>query len=329
MNPIKPRFSRRRFLRNSVAAGGALILPGSLLAETKTPVSETLAATLHGSLTPEQRKLLCFAFDHPLRRKVDNNWHVTDPMIRDFLTADQQQMVREIFLNLHSDAFRGEVMKQVEHDNGKGGFGDSSIALFGEPGSGKFEFVLTSRHVTRRCDGDSVAGKAFGGPIFYGHAAQGFNETAEHPGNVYWYQAKRANEVFGMLDGKQREKALLDKPRSESGNTTVQLRRDGVGLEGIPIADLTADQKAHALKVLEDLLMPFRPEDVTESMALINKVGLEKHTLAFYKAHDIGGDGVWDTWQLEGPGLVWHFRGKPHVHTWVHIADPTVPEEGA
>lgn len=33
-----------------------------------------------------------------------------------------------------------------------------------------FEFVLTGRHCTRRCDGDSVEGAAFGGPLFYGHA---------------------------------------------------------------------------------------------------------------------------------------------------------------
>lgn len=322
-------FSRRRFLHRAVAASSAIALPGALEAAPEKLASESLVTTLHGTLTEEQRKEICFSFDHPLRRKVDNNWHVTEPIIRDFLTPDQQQMVREIFLNLHSEAYRDQVMKQVIHDNGAGGFGDSSIALFGEPGTGKFEFVLTSRHVTRRCDGDSVVGKAFGGPIFYGHAAQGFNEKPDHPGNVYWFQAKRANEVFAMLDGKQREKALLLQPRPERGNATVQLRRDGVGLEGIAVADLSTDQRAHVLKVLEDLLMPFRAEDVAESMALINKVGLERHSLAFYKGHDIGGDGIWDTWQLEGPGLVWHFRGKPHVHTWVHIADPEVPDEAA
>ena len=44
--------------------------------------------------------------------------------------------------------------------------------------------------------------------------------------------------------------------------------------------------------------------------------------MAFYKAHDVGGDGVWDTWQIEGPSMVWHFRGDPHVHTWVNIREP-------
>jgi hypothetical protein len=323
------RFSRRRFLRGACAVTGAAAVPSLVLAQDKAPRSETLAATLFGSLTGEQRAKLCFPFGHELRREVDNNWHITEPKISQFLNPDQQAMVREIFLGLHGEEYRDAVFRQVEHDAGKGGFGAGAIAFFGEPGTGKFEFVYTGRHVTRRCDGDSVAGKAFGGPIFYGHAARGFNEAADHPDNVYWFQAKRANEVYQMLDGRQREAALLQAPRPERGTETVRLKRDGQGLEGIPVADLTADQQAHVWKVLEDLLKPFRAEDVAESMALIRKVGLERHHLAFYQAHDIGADGVWDTWQLEGPGMVWHFRGKPHVHTWVHIADPEVPEEGA
>ena len=56
--------------------------------------------------------------------------------------------------------------------------GGSSVAIFGEPGSGKFQFVLTGRHCTRRCDGDSVEGAAFGGPLFYGHAAKSADITA-------------------------------------------------------------------------------------------------------------------------------------------------------
>ena len=34
---------------------------------------------------------------------------------------------------------------------------------------------------------------------------------------------------------------------------------------------------------------------------------------------DIGNDGIWDVCQLEGPAMIWYFRGDPYVHTWVHI----------
>src|SRR5205085_12037149 len=128
------------------------------------------------------------------------------------------------------------VMEQVEHDNGENGFGTCAVALFGQPGSGKFEFVFTGRHVTRRCDGDSVEGAAFGGPIFYGHQA-GDNdaEKPDHPGNAYWYQAKRANELFQALNGKQRELALLEKARPERHEATIKLTGKKIGLDGIPV----------------------------------------------------------------------------------------------
>ena len=26
-------------------------------------------------------------------------------------------------------------------------------------------------------------------------------------------------------------------------------------------------------------------------------------------------------WRIEGPSFVWYFRGTPHVHVWVNVAD--------
>ena len=35
--------------------------------------------------------------------------------------------------------------------------------------------------------------------------------------------------------------------------------------------------------------------------------------------YDVGGDKVWDTWQIEGPDMVWYFRGQPHIHSYFHL----------
>ena len=218
-------FPRRKFMATA-ATGFTLAGSGALLGEAKKqPDSETLVQALHKSLSEKQRKELCFPFDHPLRSKVNNNWQIVKPELRNFFTKDQQAMVKEIFLGLHSEEYAELVHEQVEED---GGFDRSSIALFGEPGSGKFEFVLTGRHVTRRCDGDSVEGKAFGGPIFYGHAAGGFTEKADHPGNVYWFQAERANELYQALDGNnQGRPTRKEKPlRTETRPSKQRLRRE-------------------------------------------------------------------------------------------------------
>ncbi len=318
--------NRRDFIKTTLtgvaaAAVGAVPALQTAAAPTRTSKSETLVTSLYKALRPEQREAICFPFDHPLRTKVDNNWQITKQNISQLFNPDEQALVREIFLNLHSPEYAERVMHQVEHDAGKDGFGACSVALFGQPGTGQFEFVLTGRHVTRRCDGDSVEGTAFGGPIFYGHAAEGDTEKPDHPGNAYWFQAQRANEVFGALDGKQRQMALLGTARPEDGNETVKLTGKSQGLPGIPVSELSRDQRELIRKVMADLLAPFRQEDAQEAMKLIEKNGFEHLHMAFYRNQDIGNDGIWDVWQIEGPTMLWYFRGKPHVHTWVHIRD--------
>ncbi|HTI51400.1 MAG TPA: DUF3500 domain-containing protein, partial [Planctomycetaceae bacterium] len=216
------------------------------------------------------------------------------------------------------------ILKQLKDD--AGGYGKSqTIAIFGTPGTGQFEFVMTGRHLTIRCDGDSAEHVAFGGPIFYGHAASGFDEKVGHPGNVYWHQAQKANKLYQMLDGKQRAQALVEVAPRES---EVEFHGKDGKITGLPISELSADQKAHAQEVLLTLLEPYRQSDRTEAAKLLEKQGgLEGCKLSFYrkagdgKSLDLGDDGEWDVWRLEGPSFVWHFRGVPHVHVWVNVAD--------
>jgi Protein of unknown function (DUF3500) len=315
-------FNRRQFLTHTAAASfGSLI--GTQTQGAPDSKSETLVQQLHKSLNQAQASALCLDYDDPLRLKVDNNWHIRPKSIGDILDKDQQDLVRQIFDGLHSDEYKKEVWRQFDQDNKRdGGFGSASIALFGQPGTGRFEFVLTGRHCTRRCDGDSAVGTAFGGPIFYGHAAKGFDEEPTHPGNAYWFQAVRANEVFQALDGKQRESALLGTSRGEHGTKTVELSRKATDLHGLRVGSMSSDQKGLVRLVIADLLKPFRESDAKEALSLIDASGMDDLHMAFYKNEDVGNDGVWDTWQVEGPNMVWYFRGDPHVHCWAHIKAP-------
>ncbi len=319
--------TRRTFMQVTAGGLGAVALgtlPGISAAPAMAAASiepETLVTTLYKSLSDQQKKVIAFGFDHPLRSKVDNNWFITKKSIGELLDKDQQAMVRDIFKGIHSEEYVEKVLQQVEHDNsGDGGFKSCAIAMFGEPGNGDFEFVFTGRHVTRRCDGNSVKGAAFGGPIFYGHAAESFNEEPHHPGNVYWYQAKRANEVYEMLDGKQRKQALvLSEPPQERATQTVALTGKQHDLPGIRASELSDDQKQLMRQVIGDVLAPYRQADVDESLKMIDANGFDNLHMAFYKQHDIGDDGVWDIWRIEGPAALLIFRGAPHVHAWIHI----------
>ena len=318
--------SRRRFLQSAGAvAVAAGTMPSLALAKSKVKTPESVVPLLYKSMNEKQRKVVCFDWDHQskdrglLRTHVSNNWHITKPVIgSDFFTKDQQKMIRHIFEGIFDPSWHDKIDTQLEDD--AGGYGEAqNIAIFGTPGEGKFEFVMTGRHMTIRCDNNSIDHMAFGGPIFYGHAAKGFNEKKDHPGNVFWPQAQAANSVFAMLDGKQRQAATVAKTPREKN---VGFRGPKGDFPGIRIADLSADQKEQVQKTLAMLVEPYRKADQNEALACLKKQGgLDKCSLAFYTDKDIGGDGVWDNWRLEGPSFVWYFRGAPHVHVWVNIAD--------
>lgn len=85
---------------------------------------------------------------------------------------------------------------------------------------------------------------------------------------------------------------------------------------------MSSDQKEHLQLVLQKLVEMYRSTDRDEVIACVKtQGGLDACRLAFYADNDLGGDGVWDNWRLEGPAFVWHYRGAPHVHVWVNVAD--------
>ena len=321
--------SRRGFIQSSAGTAlAATTMSSSLWAEDKDATQrepESNVERLFNSFNVGQKKNVCFDWNHQdpqrglLRTFIANNWNITRPEVKsDFYTPEQQAIIREIFEGIIQPDWHARFDKQLEDDSG--GFGhDQSIAIFGDPRSDQFEFVLTGRHMTLRCDGNSAPHVAFGGPIFYGHAASGFDEEADHPGNVFWPQAMAANRVASMLSGRQQQQALLpDSPEEDA----VEFGQSGTDRPGLPIEDLSEDQKQEMQNVLTTLIEPYRQVDQDEVRACLKaQGGLDACHLAFYRDSDIGKDEVWDNWRLEGPAFVWYFRGSPHVHVWVNIAD--------
>ena len=85
---------------------------------------------------------------------------------------------------------------------------------------------------------------------------------------------------------------------------------------------MTSDQRALVQEVLQKLIEPYRQNDRDKAIACLKaQGGLDQCALAFYRQGDLGNDQVWDCWRLEGPAFVWYFRGAPHVHVWVNVAD--------
>lgn len=308
---------RRDFLK---AVGGVTVasalastlgtLPRAFAAPSPTSAAETAVGRFYTSLSSEQKKTICFGFSDPLRQKVNANWHITKPTIGgDFYTKEQRQLIDEIVKNVTSADGYGRLLKQMEYDDG--GINAYSVAVFGEPGTGAFEWELTGRHLTLRADGNSVDKAAFGGPIVYGHGEE------DPKANLFLYQTQQVNEVFKALDTNQAKQALVEKAPAEAA---VSIQGDAGKFPGLAVGQLSADQKQLVTKTLQVLLAPYRQEDADEAMEIVKSTGgIDKLHMAFYQQGDLGNDKVWDIWRVEGPAFVWHFRGAPHVHAYINI----------
>ncbi len=324
-------FNRRQWIQAvSAASFGALATSGGTWSSVcgAEPKADSLPMQLYKSLTPEQRQKVCLPADHARRKYVSNWWYIhPEHRIPSTFDAEQQELIKKIFDSLHSADHQAAIQEQVLLDQYGEAKNAPAAGFFGTPDNEDFEFIFTGHHVTRRCNAHTDKGLGFGGnPIFYGHYPHpltnmraNFNEAKDHPGNPYWYQGRLFNKFVAGLDGKQQQQGLVGlEPRSESPATVIQKPTEPRGLHG---ADLTADQKKLFLETVRGMLAMFRADDVNATVESIEKRNLvDKVHISWYSGkYDIGSDKVWDTWQIEGPELVWYFRGFPHIHCYFHL----------
>lgn len=347
--------TRREFVTSTAAVVAGSILgstPSLCAAETESDADKAVKA-LYESLTSAQRRVMCFDWDKrgdyggfPLRLHVTNNWAVS-PMAVESLSGDQQSLVQNVFESVLEPDWTEKLHQQAKDDTGRTWTQDRRIAIFGTPGSGRCQCVISGFHLTFRAGDERPSTAAFGGAICHGHQPSGFHEKPGHPGNIFWYQAQLAHQLYQVLDGRQRKRSLvlegmpyyefsgkIDRspilPQSKFDHALEpDVRFRGKQIEdspGLPIADLTRDQRQAMEKMLAGMLAPYRQryrDEVTK--CLTKQSGLEACHLIFYKERTLGKEGEWDNWRIEGPAFVWYFRGFPHVHLWIHVADdPTV-----
>lgn len=348
---------RRDFLRTSAVAVGGLLGANALCLNAAEPqaapqppsAADVAVKALYDSLSEPQRKVVCFDWDKkggygglPLRLHVTNNWAVSSMAIGS-LNKEQQTLVQAVFESVLETGWTEKLHQQAKDDTGRPWLQDRKIAIFGTPASGKCQCVISGFHLTFRAGLDKHSGVAFGGALSHGHQPSGFHEKPDHPGNIFWYQAQEAHKVYRILDGKQQQQALVLKgmpyyefdgkidrtpilPTSKFDRALepdVRFRGASVAeLPGLPIADMSRDQK-QAMQQLLSRMFDFykKPYQDAVRKCLEKQGGLEKCRLMFYKEHQLGKEGEWDNWRVEGPAFVWYFRGYPHVHIWIHVAE--------
>lgn len=319
--------TNRRNLITTVGASAACLalapFPGlSGQAFSDELETDSLPMQLYKSMSDEQKQKVCLPADHPRRQYVSNWWYIHPAYrIPSTFNDEQQELIQKIFDSLHSPEHQDAVNKQVEIDQYGEQKNAPAVGFFGTPDDEDFEFIYTGHHVTRRCNAHTDKGLGFGGaPIFYGHFLEEFNETKDHPGNPYWYQGKVFNRFVQALDDGQQQQALVQaKPRSENPKSVIKKKESD--WSGLSCSQFNDEQRALFVETMGNMMAMFRQDDVRATLKTIETKGIidRLHVSWYDGKFDVGSDKVWDTWQIEGPEMVWYFRGQPHIHSYFHL----------
>jgi hypothetical protein len=298
-------------------------VPAGAVRAARTPhPAEALIRELNAGLTADQRRLVIHPWNAgvnnagqgiPMRHRMYNN-----PMARrigEVYSRPQQELNQRILRALADN-------EDGYHQLTRGGTFDASRTfdacgadLFGNPAEDQqWAWVFSGHHITVRCDGNTQAGVAFGGPIYYGHSPDGYSER-----NIFNYQTRSVMSLYDALTAQQRQMAVVVGTPGE-GADSIRFRTMG-RMPGIPASELTLAQKRLARSVMRTILSPYRRADADEVMEILGRNGgLERIHFAFYRDQGATDNARWHFWRLEGPGFVWNFRVLPHVHTFVNIA---------
>ncbi len=303
---------RRRFLQACGALGGACVGGAAEAAggPGESAVGE-LVRSLRDSLSPEQRRELVLPFGDERRGRVDANFAVTEPRLGSrFYSPAQRGLVERLVRAQLSEPGWERIRRQMKGD--AGGLSGYHIAFFESAagGGGDTHWLLTGRHLMLRAS--ARRGSELGGCRVYGHGEEAPRASLFH------YQTVRAAALYGALDEGQRSRALLEEAPFEE---EVQLGAAGKRLSGLPVAALSSDQRpllTRWVQSLSELLEPRLARLVEQRLWAASSAAAVRVT--FYREDDLGDDGQWDLWRLQGPGVVWHFRGAPHVHAYLNLA---------
>lgn len=323
--------SRRLFMK---AVGGTAVtlaglqaiprvVPAALAQEPRAATTpkpaEALVRELYSGLTADQRRSVVFPWNHgatadqPASRLRFYNASMGRP-IGQVYTRPQQELIERILRSISSGDDGMQKLTRGGTFDGSQSLQQCGVHIFGDPsGNQQFCWLFTGHHITVRCDGNSEPDTAFGGPMYYGHSPDGYSQR-----NIFFYQTRSVRGLFDALSGDQQQRAVLG---GSPGELLPSVRFRDQGYPGLPVSEMTADQRALVQTVMRDVLSPFRREDADEVMDLIRRNGgMERIHIAYYRDQGSTDRAPWHFWRLEGPGFVWNYRVLPHVHTYVNIA---------
>jgi hypothetical protein len=279
---------------------------------------DELAAQIHAELATSAQARACFDYDHPLRQvhnrgvwlggltvnAVSLSWNAR----RALTTILHQKLPMEGLQRLLSQfpaIFSGVNFLQ--------------LLMFGTPGRGPWQMLLSGVHLNLRVGSPSHDGTAFGGPQVYGD--QRGNGQPGLPGNVFRYQLQAAHELITGLTPAHRGAIRVAQAPPQ---TCIAAQGRGGRFDGVPVADLPLRSRTQAQALVRAILDNYGEDDAAYAWECLHRNGgVEALYFADYDVDFEGGrraaGNPSQIFRLEGPGAVFYFRGEPHVHAFVAV----------
>ena len=300
-----------------VIAGAGIYGDYRLLPPRRSPVLEpvdTLARRLYTSLDAEQRAEAWVPYDHPLRQYHNRGvWGGGRSILLGF-NRDQRRILNDLFYAGLSEEGRERIPE--EYFTRWSGVHSMRALFCGDPSSPPYQIILTGTHLNLRLGGKSREGAAFGGPQVYGD--QRGNNLAGLPGNLYRNQFLLAQRLLRNLDDGRKKLALVEEAPVQ---TQIELQGRHGSFSGIPVAELSSENKVFARDLVDLILSTYPSNDVAYAQeCLTANGGLDGLFFSCYQHGEDGEIPEGQVFRLEGPGAVFHFRGYPHVHAFLSIA---------
>ena len=287
---------RRDFIRvvGGTAAAASVAATGGVLATSATAnaalppaqprqpqPAEALVRELYNGLTNDQRGRVVHTLNHgnannqtPMRLRMYNR--ALGQRIGQVYTRPQQELIERILRAIANGEEGYTRLSRNGTFDGSRSMQNCGADFFGDPTNGQYTFVFSGHHLTVRCDGNSIPGIAFGGPLYYGHSPNGYSQR-----NVFSYQTRSAMEVYDALTAQQRRQATITRGTPGEQARSVQFRPANQPLPGIPGSDLNRQQRTLVETVMRQIA-------VAVSSSRCRRSDANRPPFWWYRSHQLG-----------------------------------------
>ncbi|MBM4205414.1 MAG: hypothetical protein FJ194_14890 [Gammaproteobacteria bacterium] len=318
--------TRRQLLLGAGVAAAAAAGSRWLVPEVQAMPHRQLVSEFRRSLSRDQIEAIFLPFDHPSRQIVNTIAIRKSPHIGTLLNAEQIPYAWRLWSTMQSEAGKPRFIEPLKAE--AGGLDGCVLSIYGDPDDGPCQSVISGGHLDLRA-GDQLHG-GFGDGVAWGH--QIGNHQLRVPGNVWAHHSDALNRLVALLEPEQLSRAICGNPPNE---LLLQVQSAGGQFEGLAVRAMSEAQQTVFCELITTVIASFTPEHAKTAMDDITANGsFEDLHVALYRDFGFYGDGLkfsdqperdgqlpyFQVWRIEGPGMILHFQGWPHVHAYLRLS---------